>query len=68
MFTPQERTNLRSAWLAYAAQDERIKAVAITGSAAASREDEWSDIDSAFGVDVGANIQAVISDWTQYVR
>jgi hypothetical protein len=67
MFTTEERERLRADLLEYAAGDERISGAAVTGSAADSREDEWSDIDLAFGVSVGANLQAVISDWTAHL-
>src|ERR1017187_9598508 len=52
MFTPSERGSLRSELLEAAASDPRICAAAITGSAAAEREDKWSDIDLAFGIAV----------------
>ena len=64
MFTPEERENLRSKLLARAAKDQRISGAAITGSAAASREDRWSDIDLAFGVKDAAELSTVLSDWT----
>jgi hypothetical protein len=38
---------------------------AITGSAAVSKQDQWSDVDLAFGVSVAADIPAVLSDWTR---
>lgn len=64
MFTPEERTRLRSDLLEHAASDGRITGSAITGSAAAGREDVWSDIDLAFGVAHEDDIPAVLSDWT----
>jgi hypothetical protein len=51
MFTPEERACLRSSLLELARNDQRITGAAITGSAAASREDRWSDVDLAFVVD-----------------
>ena len=54
MFIPEERVRLRSELLEYAATDKRISGAAITGSAANEREDRWSNIDLAFGVnDIG---------------
>lgn len=64
MFTPEERSRLRSELLELAANDKRLTGVAITGSAAADREDSWSDIDLAFGVADG-DLERVISDFTE---
>jgi len=64
MFTREQRGQLRSDLLEYAANDRRIGAAAITGSAAAGREDLWSDIDLAFGVADAAEVQQVLTDWT----
>ena len=67
IFTPEERESLRSELLERAAKDQRISGAAITGSAAASREDRWSDIDLAFGVrDVG-ELPNALSDWTAHM-
>ena len=65
MFTPEERARLRSDLLERAASDHRISGAAITGSGAAGREDCWSDIDLAFGVAAGADLPAVLADWTK---
>lgn len=67
MFTPEERARLRSDLLEYAASDRRISGAAITGSAAAEREDQWSDIDLAFGVVDASELPNVLSDWTAYM-
>jgi hypothetical protein len=67
MFTSEERDCLRSELLKYAAKDKRIGGAAITGSAAAASEDRWSDIDLAFGVSTGAELQNVLSDWTAHM-
>ena len=67
MFTPKERDLLRSGLLDYAAGDRRISGAAITGSAAAEREDEWSDIDLAFGVRDAAELPNVLADWTDHM-
>jgi hypothetical protein len=64
MFTPDERAQLRSDLLEFAARDSRISGAAVTGSAAAEREDRWSDIDLAFGVADAAELPNVLSDWT----
>lgn len=67
MFTPEERVRLRSDLLEYAAGDQRISGAAVTGSAAADREDRWSDIDLAFGVRDTAAVLEVLADWTEYM-
>lgn len=66
MFTPEERGRLRATLLEHASGDDRISGAAITGSAAAGREDDWSDIDLAFGVDVAA-VEDVLRDWSAYM-
>jgi hypothetical protein len=65
MFTPEERAQLRFDLLEYAARDCRISGAAITGSGATEQEDQWSDIDLAFGVADAAEIPNVLSDWTE---
>src|SRR5665213_1487086 len=67
MFTPQERDRLRTDLLGHAVSDGRISGAAITGSAAAGREDRWSDIDLAFGVIDAAELPNALSDWTAYM-
>jgi hypothetical protein len=67
MFTPEDRARLRSDLLECAAGDRRISGAAITGSAAAEREDRWSDIDLAFGVADAAELPNVLSDWTAHM-
>ncbi len=67
MFTEEERARLRSQLLEYAANDQRISGGAITGSGAAEREDQWSDIDLAFGVRNAAEVPRILSDWTEYM-
>jgi len=64
VFTPEQRARLRSALLEKATGDQRISGVAITGSAAAEQEDEWSDIDLAFGVADHGGIPEVLAAWT----
>jgi hypothetical protein len=67
MFTAEERAFLCTSLLEFAANDKRITGAAITGSAAESREDQWSDVDLAFGVTIDANLAAVLSDWTEHM-
>src|ERR1700676_5187663 len=67
MFTTEERERLRSGLLEHATKDQRISGAAITGSAAAAREDRWSDIDLAFGVRDAGELTNVLSDWTVHM-
>jgi hypothetical protein len=64
MFTIEERQRLRDQLIASAEVDGRITGAALTGSAAADREDEWSDIDLALGLAADADQAEVIADWT----
>ena len=67
MFAPEQRDRLRFDLLEYAAGDRRISGAAMTGSAAAGREDRWSDIDLAFGVGDATDLPNVLSDWTAHM-
>lgn len=67
MFTPEERARLRSELLGFAKTDTRITGAAITGSLAQDREDEWSDIDLAFGVGDASDVPQVLADWTTHL-
>lgn len=64
MYTPEDRERLRSELVAEARADHRITGGALTGSAAAGAEDEWSDVDLAFGVGEAAVVGHVLADWT----
>lgn len=64
MFTCDERKELRGELLRLAENDPRISGAAITGSAAAGREDESSDIDLAFAVKDASQVHSVLADWT----
>lgn len=67
MFTPEERAQLRLELLDWAGKDARITGAAITGSLAQNREDEWSDIDLAFGVAHASEVPQVLADWTAHL-
>jgi hypothetical protein len=67
LFTPQGRDRLRSEMLEYARYDDGIDGAALTGSGAAECEDEWSDIDLAFGIAERADVRSVLADWTAYM-
>jgi len=65
MFSQGERGDLRERLVAAAQVDERIRAAAVVGSAAAHREDEWSDIDLAFRLAAGLEPADVGHAWTE---
>jgi predicted nucleotidyltransferase len=65
MFTAEERDRVRQYVLDLAKDDPRVTAGALTGSAAVDAEDEWSDIDVAFGIKEGTSIREVLDDWTE---
>lgn len=62
MFTARDRESLRDSLVEAAGADERVIGAALTGSASVGREDRWSDIDLAFGIE--SDIAPVIADWT----
>jgi hypothetical protein len=64
VFTTDERARLRDGLLSAARGDPRISGAAITGSGAAGREDQWSDIDLALCLSAGADPGQVVADWT----
>lgn len=68
MYTPADRERIRAAIVARAREDARITGGALTGSAAGNREDEWSDIDLAFGVRSAADVARTLADFTAYMR
>lgn len=66
-FTVEERVQLKSRLLEFATRDPRLSGAAVTGSAAAGREDRWSDIDLAFGVADPALLGAVLSEFSDFM-
>jgi hypothetical protein len=65
VFTPAQREKLRDSLVAAARTDPRISAAALTGSAAAGREDAWSDIDLAFRLADDADLEPALAEWTE---
>ncbi|HBY58190.1 MAG TPA: hypothetical protein DEH78_00100 [Solibacterales bacterium] len=65
VFTPGERSRLRSQLLERARSDAHISAAAVTGSAATDAEDRWSDIDLALAVSDAAALPEVLGEWTE---
>jgi hypothetical protein len=65
MFTAEERDRVRARVLELARADPRVTAGALTGSTAAGAWDAWSDIDVAFGVAGGVDIEDVLQGWTE---
>lgn len=64
MFSQQDRESLRDALVAAARDDARITGAALTGSSAFGPEDEWSDIDLAFGIASGVDRGRIVDEWT----
>ncbi len=65
MFTAEHRDAVRERVLEMARSDPRVTAGALTGSTAIGAQDEWSDIDVAFGIADDAEPEAVLDDWTE---
>jgi hypothetical protein len=63
----EARAQLKFNLLKFARQDPRLGGAAVTGSAAAGREDQWSDIDLAFGVSDPALVGVVLSDFSHFM-
>lgn len=66
-FTEASRGQLKSDILEFATVDPRLSGAAVTGSAAAGREDRWSDIDLAFGISDPALVGAVLTDFSDFM-
>ena len=60
MFTAEHRDHVRARVLDLARTDPRVTAGALTGSTAVGAEDNWSDIDVAFGIADGITPDAVL--------
>lgn len=66
-FAVETRNKLKLNLLEFAKRDPRLSGIAITGSDAIGREDRWSDIDLAFGVSDPLLVNAVLSDFTDFM-
>lgn len=64
MFTPAERTQWRAALIEAAHDDPEVVGAALVGSAAAGREDAWSDIDLVLQIARDTDPGAVAARWT----
>jgi hypothetical protein len=64
LFTTDFREVLRSELVDAGRADPRISGVAITGSASIGHEDRWSDIDLAFGVVEGFELDEILNEFT----
>ena len=65
MYNRQDRESLRDALITAAREDPRITAAALTGSSAFGPQDDWSDIDLAFGVESNIERDGVVEEWTE---
>ena len=64
MFSVTERAAIRNRVIDMGRADTRITGGAITGSYALDAEDEWSDVDMAFGYDADNQPEEILRDWT----
>lgn len=64
MFEQAERERVHARLVELAEGDDRIVAAALTGSLGAGRGDEWSDIDLAFALEEGVELERIVEDWT----
>ena len=64
MLDPAERERVHARLVELARADARIVAAALTGSLGEGRGDEWSDIDLAFALDEGVELERIVDDWT----
>ncbi|MEJ7704276.1 MAG: nucleotidyltransferase domain-containing protein [Geodermatophilaceae bacterium] len=64
MYTAAQRSGVRDGLIAEARADERVTAAALVGSAAAGREDQWSDIDFAVRLAGDVEPAEIADDWT----
>ena len=67
MFTAEQRDHVRQRILEMAKADSRVTAGAITGSMAFGAGDKWSDVDVAFGIKEGSELESVLEDWMQVI-
>lgn len=65
MFDAAERGRVLSALIAHAERDPSIASAALVGSLTSGHADRWSDIDLAFGVADGADLDSVVADWSR---
>ena len=63
MFTLEQRETVRGRLLALAREDEDVVGAAITGSHTVGLEDDWSDVDLAFGIH--GELAPVMERWAQ---
>jgi hypothetical protein len=64
VFTPEERSRVRERVFEVARADPRASGGAVTGSGSIEAEDEWSDVDTSFGIADGADPREVLDSWT----
>lgn len=64
VYTAAQRSAIRDGLVADARADVRITAAALVGSAAAGREDQWSDIDFAVRLAGDEEQMEIADDWT----
>lgn len=65
MFTDEFRDTVRERVIGLARSDPRFAGGALTGSSALDLADRWSDLDFAFGIAEGHQLENVLADWTR---
>lgn len=68
LFTVAERDRIQARLLEIAHADPRIVAGALLGSLSIGPGDQWSDLDLSFGLATGADVNAVLADWTRHMQ
>jgi hypothetical protein len=68
VFTSAFRDNVRKRVIELARSDPRVAGGALTGSSAIGLADRWSDLDFAFGIADGHQLDAVVDDWTRQLH
>lgn len=67
MFRAVDRDGIRDALVERARAHPAVVGVALVGSAAGGREDEWSDVDLALQLAPDAEEPSVVEDWTRWI-
>lgn len=67
IFTSQDREDIRNRVIELAKRDPRISGGAITGSVTVGKEDQWSDVDLAFGVMDIDQVRSTLEDFSRFM-
>lgn len=67
LFTPETRNDIRTEIIELAKKDLRISGGAVTGSVTIGKEDQWSDVDLAFGVKDKDQLKPTLEDFSKFM-